>query len=208
MPQEAVVLQEGNIKERAEIASKETVRIRRVIIGILPSVKITNQKRDANSAKSANPGTERVTASPARSPRRVVEKDLLPHEKFQAIRLRTSEYPAAEIQIDFTENPKFLGSRRNVHFSKGTLRHVKIRERKGPYQGVTQHSDPHERSPYAPKFEHRSEEETLQQERCARREGRDLAINVHKVNDKDETTFCSRSEVWSLPAPTSNIPEE
>ena len=37
-----------------------------------------------------------------------------------------------------------LGPKRSVHFSKGTLRHVKIQEREGPSQGVIQHSAPHE----------------------------------------------------------------
>ena len=48
------------------------------------------------------------------------------------------------------------GPKRSVQFLKGTLRHVKIRERNGPSQGVTQHSVLHERSAYAPKFEDRS----------------------------------------------------
>ena len=42
-----------------------------------------------------------------------------------------------------------------------TLRHCKFLERKGASQGVIQHSDPRERGPCAPKFEDRSEEETL-----------------------------------------------
>ena len=36
----------------------------------------------------------------------------------------------------------------------------------------------------------------------------DLAKNVHKLNDKDKTTFLSPSEVWSLPAPSSTRPFE
>ena len=57
-----------------------------------------------------------------------------------------------------------------MHFSRGTSRHVKVRDSKGPSQGVFQHSDPHERRPYAPKIEDRSQEETLKQERSARRD--------------------------------------
>ena len=64
----------------------------------------------------------------------------------------------------------FLGPKRSVQVSEVTLRHVKIRERKCPSPGVSPHSEPHERSPYAPMFEDRSQEETLQQERCARRD--------------------------------------
>ena len=44
---EAAVHHEGNVRNRAEITSKETVRIRCVIVGILPYVKITRSNRDA-----------------------------------------------------------------------------------------------------------------------------------------------------------------
>ena len=66
--------QEEKIKDRARITQKKgIVRIRRVIIG-LPYVKITDQNRDANSAKSTYSGTLRLTVSPV-SRRKVVEKD-------------------------------------------------------------------------------------------------------------------------------------
>ena len=75
--QEAVVLQEGDVKEGAEITLKETVQVHRVMIDIFPYVKITNLIRDANSSKSAYSGTLRLTVGPAKSQRKVVEKDLL-----------------------------------------------------------------------------------------------------------------------------------
>ena len=59
---------------------------------------------------------------------------------------------------------------RTVKFSKGTWHHEKIRERKGPSQGVTQKCELQERNPCAPKYEDGSFQETLQQERCVRRE--------------------------------------
>ena len=55
-----------------------------------------------------------------------------------------------------------------VQFSTNTLLHVKIWENQGLSLGVIQGTSPHERSPYAPKFEDRSQEETEWQERCAR----------------------------------------
>ena len=76
--QEAVVFKEGKIKGRADTTSNEIVRIRHVIIGILPFVKITILKRDANSAESAYSGTLRLTVSPTKAEEKVVEKDLLP----------------------------------------------------------------------------------------------------------------------------------
>ena len=74
---EAVVFQEGDVKEGAEITLKETVQVQRAIIDIFPYVKITNLIRDANSSKSANSCTLRLTVGPAKSQRKAVEKDLL-----------------------------------------------------------------------------------------------------------------------------------
>ena len=48
----AVVLLESDVRDRVDITSKETLRIRHVIIGILPYVKATDLNRDASSAQS------------------------------------------------------------------------------------------------------------------------------------------------------------
>ena len=61
------------------------------------------------------------------------------------------------------------------------MRHTKIRERKGPSQGVMQKCVLQERIPSTPKFEERTQDETLKQERCARRDARDLAKDVYKL---------------------------
>ena len=145
---------EGDIKKRADVTLKETVRNRHVTIGILPCVKITNLIR----AKKT--GGEDSAA-------------LLKNSKQSHLRIPGKR--AAKSNSIERKGAKFLGPKRKVQFSVGALRHVKNRERKGPSQGVTQHSNPHERSPHAPKFEDRSEEETMQQERCARRVARKIA---------------------------------
>ena len=61
-----------------------------------------------------------------------------------------------------------LGSNHTVKFSKVTWHHIKIRERKGPTRGILQSCEPHERSPCAPKFTERTQDETLHQEHQAR----------------------------------------
>ena len=66
------------------------------------------------------------------------------------------------------EERKF-GTKRAVKFSKGTWHQIKMRERKGPSRGIIQKCEPHECSRCAPNFGERSHEETLHQERCARR---------------------------------------
>ena len=68
-----------------------------------------------------------------------------------------------------------MGSNHTVRFSKGSWNQVKHRESKGPSQGVMPKCEPQDRNPCAPKFEDRTRQETLQQERCARREAWDLA---------------------------------
>ena len=76
-----------------------------------------------------------------------------------------------------------LGSKHAVKFSKGTWHQIKNRERKGPSRGIVQKCEPHERSPCVPKFEGRSQEETLHQERCARRVAWDSAKNIYKLKN-------------------------
>ena len=71
-----------------------------------------------------------------------------------------------------------LGSNHTVKFSKGTRHHMKIRTRKGPSQGVVKKCEPQERNPCSPTFDDRTQQETLQQERCARREAWDLAKSL------------------------------
>ena len=57
-------------RQACKISSEESVRIRRVIIGILPFVKITKQNRDANSATNVCSHMLRLTASPVKSRRK------------------------------------------------------------------------------------------------------------------------------------------
>ena len=85
---------------------------------------------------------------------------------------------------------------------------LKFGKERGPSQGVIQKCATHERSPRALKFEDRSEEQTLKQERCDRRDAWEMSQNVHKLKDKGKVTFYSPSEAWSLPAPSSKKPED
>ena len=100
------------------------------------------------------------------------------------------------------------GSNHTVKFSKGTWHHMKIRARKGPLPGDIQKCDSHERNPCAPRFEERTEDETLYQERCARRVEWDLAKCVLKLRNTDKASFYSHLEAKATPAPTSKSPEE
>ena len=84
----------------------------------------------------------------------------------------------------FAEEPR-------MHFSKTTLRQANIRESKGPSLGVIQIKNPHQGSPYAPKFEDRSQEEAERQERCARGDAWRMAKSILKLKEKAKSTFFS-----------------
>ena len=65
-----------------------------------------------------------------------------------------------------------------------------------------------ERIPWAPKFEERTQDETLKQEGCARREAGDLAKDVQKLKKGENRCFlisCRSLVMW---ATSSTKPEE
>ena len=76
-----------------------------------------------------------------------------------------------------------------------------------PSLGYICPGDPHQRSPNAPKFEDRSQEETKWQEQGAREASWKLAKNVLKFKEHERATFFSPSENRCLPASTLK-PEE
>ena len=93
-----------------------------------------------------------------------------------------------------------------VKFRKAIARHTKIRDQ-NPSLGYFCPGEPHERSPNAPKFEDRSQEETEWHERCAREAAWRLVKSVLKLKEHQRAAFFSPSENWCLPA--SNLkPEE
>ena len=104
---------------------------------------------------------------------------------------------------------KVLGPFRRVRFTQSTLRQASIRENKGPSLGKIQVKIPRQRSPYAMKFEDRSQEETERQQRCTRRKAWNLA-KKHFTSSKKRTKLHSTHprEEWVLPAASTKEPEE
>ena len=99
---------------------------------------------------------------------------------------------------------KVLGWSRKVRFAQST-RQACIREKKGPSLGKIQVKPQHQRSPYAMKFEDRSQEETPRQQRCVQSKAWN---HIYKLKEKDMTTFYSPAEEWVLPAASTNEPEQ
>ena len=93
-----------------------------------------------------------------------------------------------------------------VKVTKVVARHAKIRDQ-NPSLGMICPGEPHQRSPKAPKFEDRSQEETEWQEQSAREAAWKLAKSVLKLKEKNKATFFSPSENRCLPASTVK-PEE
>ena len=93
-----------------------------------------------------------------------------------------------------------------VKFTKAIARHTKIRDQ-NPSLGYICPGAPHERSPNAPKFEDRSQEETEWQEQGAREAAWKLAKNVFKLKEHERAAFFSPLENRCLPASTLK-PEE
>ena len=92
-----------------------------------------------------------------------------------------------------------------VKFTKAIARHTKIRDQ-NPSLGYICPGEPHQRSPNAPKFEDRSQEETEWQEQGAREAAWQLAKSVLNFKEHERATFFSPSENRCLPA--SLKPEE
>ena len=111
--------------------------------------------------------------------------------------------PPKSILRKSTDMPKPI---QRVKFKKAIARHTKIRDQ-NPSLGYICPGEPHERSPNAPKFEDRSQEETEWQEQGAREAAWKLAKSVLKLKEHQRAAFFSPSESRCLPASTLK-PEE
>ena len=81
-----------------------------------------------------------------------------------------------------------------VKFTKAIARHTYIRDQ-NPSLGYICPGEPHQRSPNAPRFEDRSQEETEWQEQGAREAAWKLARSVLKLKEHEKATFFSPSEI-------------
>ena len=96
--------------------------------------------------------------------------------------------PPKSILRKSTDMPKPI---QRVKFTKAVARHTKIRAQ-NPSLGYICPGEPHERSPNAPKFEDRSQEETEWQEQGAREAAWKLAKNVLKNSRSTKEQHSSR----------------
>ena len=149
----------------------------------------------------------RLRRSPAKNQRKVVRKEPLLFLLKESPQLGCVSQDS-NLRKSIQREEGRLGSKHAVKFSKSTWHQRKIRERKGPLRGIIPKCEPHERSPCSPKFGEISHEDTLHQERCARKVALDSAKLFHKLKNADKTTFYSSIEARRMPALTSKSPEE
>ena len=93
--------------------------------------------------------------------------------------------PPKSILRKSTDMPKTI---QRVEFKKAIARHTKIRDQ-NPSLGYICPGEPHERSPNAPKFEDRSQEETEWQEQGAREAAWRLTKSVLKLKEKKKSSI-------------------
>ena len=180
-------------------------------IGILPNVSSVKLNRDVKPGMSVYSRTTRLTSNQIKSPKKLPfpqrkrkrrQKCCGYCEHCTTIGLRLARLGNTVFSkrktVPGKPMQKVLGSIRQVRFTQSTLRQVSIRENKGPSHGKIQVKLPHQRSPNAVKFEDSSHEETARQQRCAQSKAWNLAENIHKLKEKDKTTFYSPSEEWVL----------
>ena len=115
---------------------------------------------------------------------------------------------AAGIFSDFMERHPSLGTNSTSTIHKKCAASSKHARNKGPSLGKIQVKLPHQWSPYAFKFEDRSQEETGRYERCACGDAWKFAKNIYKLKEKDKATFFSPTDEWSLPVASTIKPEE
>ena len=103
--------------------------------------------------------------------------------------------PPKSILRKCTDMPKPI---QRVKFKKAIARHTKIRDQ-NPSLGYICPGEPHERSPNAPKFEDRSQEETEWQEQGARQAAWKLAKSVLKLQEHEQSSILLVSGKWVPP---------
>ena len=134
--------EESSSDKRSKIPCryKNCTKTYHVNLGILPCVKTTSLRPSKKSKKDGAKGSVALLK-----------------ESTQLGCVSQGSYPRKSV---LREQGR-LGSTHTVKFSKSTWPKIKIRERKGPSRAIIQKCEPHERSPCAPKFEERSQEEML-----------------------------------------------
>ena len=209
----------------ARITSKELAPIHSVKSGILQNACSTSPRVDADLEKSALMRIARLMNSPAKGPKKLWQKcsgfveDGWSNtiERRDPVVYDSSNTRQLGWVFQDMEPPKSSSILRKssdirkpircVKFTKAVARHADIRDQ-NPSLGMICPGEPHQRSPNAPKFEDRSQEETEWQEQGAREAAWKLAKSVLKLKEKKtKAAFFSPSENRCLPESNLKLEE-
>ena len=187
---EAKVILVSFLNNRADIIRKVLARDRLVNIGIRPSGNFTKQKRVGKPGTRVCSRITRLMNNQTKSQKRL----LFPHKKRKrrqeccgycenstTIGLRLARLGCVGLSrrqtVPVKPMQRVLGSIRKLRFTQSTLRQASVWS-----LGKIQVKHPHQRSPYALKFENWSHEVERHQ-RCARIKAWNLAKNMYKLEE-------------------------
>ena len=174
----------SSIDSRANTSWKVLARNRLVSIGILPNVNSIKQNRAVNSAECLFPHWK-VEEQPNKKPTKGDDKSAVAIVKsvrqLSCVSQDTEPPDSATISGKGT---KVLEPRRRVRLTRAALRQANIRENKGPSLKKIQVKIPHQRSPYAMKFEDRDLQERLKDKSDAPAETRGDLPNIFTSSKK------------------------
>ena len=178
---------------RARITSKELAPHHSVKNGILQNACSTSPKMDADLGEKCSYAHRQVDEQPSKSKKN--------GDKSAVATLKITRHLGCVFQDMKPPNSASILRKssdirkpiRCVKFTKAVVRHTKIRDQ-NPSLGMICPGEPHQRSPNAPKFEDRSQEETEWQEQGAREAAWRLAESVLNLKEKNKAAFFSPSE--------------
>ena len=176
--------------------------------GILQNACSTSQRMDADFGKSVSYAHRQIEEHLGKRSQKIGDRSavaMLKSTRQLGCVCQDMEPPKSSSIL--RKSSDILKPIRCVQFTTAVVRHANIRDL-NPSLGMTCPGDPYQRSPNAPKFEDRSQEETEWQERCAREAAWRLAKNNLKLKERHKTAFFSPSDNWCLPAPSILQPEE
>ena len=153
---------------RARITSKELAPLQSVKSGILQSACSTIQKMDADLGEKCSYAHHQVDEQPSNRSKKKLHKSAVAMLKITrqlGCVFQDMEPPKSTTILRKSSN--ILKPIRCVRFTKAVSRHANVRDQ-NPSLGYICPGEPHQRSPNAPKFEDRSQEETEWQEQGAR----------------------------------------
>ena len=190
------------VRMRAKVTAEEIAQIRRVSIGNSPVCQNFKYESGCKFGDKCLFRHTEADGQPSEKSKKCCGKGSVASPK-ESKQLGCVSQDAEPPKKSSLRKRGKLGSNFTVTFCQGTWHHLKKSGKKGSIARSYSKVSTSRTQSVCAKFEDRTLQEDLHQERCARREAWDLAKHVHKLKTKDKATFHSPTEAWALPAPSS-----